>query len=398
MGNRDRFNIRTDIGIQDTRIPRLLAYGPVPPPYGGQAVSFGYLVDGLRNSTEWRIDVVNVSLKGWQPAQYTVGRAVCTLWFLLITIARLISVDLFYLTIGQSLIAFLRDATLVWVASLLRKKVVAHLDGGAFHELYVGRWPLIRWAVRATVRRITRFQVLSEAIKNRCLIIPGMTERIEVVPDGTILPVDVPPKTLPIEGPIRVLYLSNLMFEKGYTDLIEAATILRARWPDIPVHLDFAGEFVLQKLYFPSVDAAQEDFWSRIEEGGLTEVISFHGLVTGNKKEQLLRESQLFVLPTYYRYEGTPRSIREALSYGMPVIATEWSGLPDMVTDEENGFLVPIRSPYAIAEAITKSVSSNSTYRRLSQGALARSLRGLSLEDHLTCMKKSFALALSSRR
>ena len=119
---------------------------------------------------------------------------------------------------------------------------------------------------------------------------------------------------------------------------------------------------------------------------------------TGDKKEQLLRESKLFVLPTYYRYEGTPRSVREALSYGMPVIATEWSGLPDMVTNEENGFLVPVRSPQDIAEAIIKSVSSSSVYCRLSQGALASSQRGLSLEGHLECMKKSFALALSSRR
>ena len=271
------------------------------------------------------------------------------------------------------------------------------MDGGAFHELYVDRGPLLRWFVRATVRRITRFQVLSESIKNRCLSIPGMEARIEVVPDGSEAPVDASRKTLPQEGPIRVLYLSNMMFEKGYTDLLEAARILRARWPNLVLCFEFAGDFVLQKAYFPSVEVAQRDFWIRVKEGGLEEVVTFHGLVTGQQKEQLLRESQLFVLPTYYRYEGTPRSVREALSYALPVITTVWSGLPDMVTDDENGFLVPIRSPDALAEAIARALSNPSQYAALSQGALARSRRDFSLDGHLVRMMESFKLALASR-
>jgi len=374
--------------------PRVLAYGPLPPPYGGQAISFALLTEGLRAGGQWRVDVVNVAVPDWQPGQFTARRVLATLGIIARTVARLPRADLFYLTIGQSPAAFLRDALLVWTAWLLGKPVVARVDGGAFHELYQGRGWWLRLAVRSTVRRITRLQALSDVLKQRFLAIPGLEGRIEVVPDGAETPADVSPKQLQANGPVRLLYLSNLTFDKGYPELLTAAGLLRQHLSDKDVRLEFAGDFLVDPAFFASVEDAKADFWLRVKEGGLDERVQYHGVVTGQAKDQLLRDCHLFVLPTYYRYEGTPRSIREALSYGMPVIATQWSGIPDMITHGENGLLVPPRDPEALADAIAGAVTDPERYARLSRGARERFQRDFTLEAFVARMEESFRAAL----
>jgi glycosyltransferase involved in cell wall biosynthesis len=377
--------------------PRVLAYGPLPPPYGGQAISFALLTDGLEASGQWRVDVVNVAVSDWQPGQFTARRVLATLGIIGRTVARLPRADLFYLTIGQSPVAFLRDALLVWTAWLIGKRVVARVDGGAFHELYQGQGRWLRLAVRATVRRITRFQALSEVLKQRFLAVPGLEGRIEVVPDGAETPADVSPKQLPTNGPVRLLYLSNLMFDKGYADLLEAVRLLKSQAPEQTFQVDIAGGFLVDPAYFASVEQAKDDFWRRVREGGLHETVTHHGVVTGEAKDRLLRECHLFVLPTYYRYEGTPRSVREALSYAMPVVVTNWAGLPDMVTDGESGVLAPPKDPQALARAIAQAARTPEAYAMLSRGAQARFQSDFTMEAYLARMAESFRAALTGR-
>lgn len=383
---------------QVKRTPRVLACGLLPPPYTGPSVFFAYLVEGLRASGKWEPEVVNTRVKSWRPNQFTAMRFLQTLHYFLSVLAGLPRADVFYLTLAQAWAPFLRDAALIWVAKLFGKPVVVRNEGGAFHLLYQPRRTLFRWFIRATVRRIDRFQVISETIQQSCLAIPGLAERMVVVPDGVDVPAAMEPKRLPGEGRVRILFLSNMMFEKGYADLIEAARILREKQPTLNYCLDFAGEFIADKSFFPSAEAAQGDFWQRVKVAGLEHLVTYHGIVAGPAKERLLQVSHLFALPTYYRYEGSPRSVREALAYALPVIATEWSGLPEMVTSGETGILVPPKQPEALAKALAKVMTDPDLYTRLSQGAYARARRYFSREHHVERMSQIFGDALANRR
>ncbi|MBM3946937.1 MAG: hypothetical protein FJ315_06010, partial [SAR202 cluster bacterium] len=104
--------------------PRVLAYGPLPPPYGGQAISFALLTEGLRATGEWDVRVVNVGVPDWQPRQLSFRRLWRTASTLLNALAEVPFAGVFYLTIGGSRAAFLRDAALVWWAWLWRRPVV----------------------------------------------------------------------------------------------------------------------------------------------------------------------------------------------------------------------------------------------------------------------------------
>ena len=82
-------------------------------------------------------------------------------------------------------------------------------------------------------------------------------------------------------------------------------------------------------------------------------------------------ESDAFVLPTYYHNEAQPLSIIEALAAGTPVIATNYRGIPEMIDDGKEGFLIPSRSPGEIAEAV-KKLKDGDRWRRMSKTARAR--------------------------
>ena len=86
----------------------------------------------------------------------------------------------------------------------------------------------------------------------------------------------------------------------------------------------------------------------------------------GDEKEKLYSEADIFLLPTYYLGEGQPISIIEALSYGLPVISTNFRGIPEQIKNNENGILLERSDGKSIATAIETIISDISIYEKMS--------------------------------
>jgi glycosyltransferase involved in cell wall biosynthesis len=84
-----------------------------------------------------------------------------------------------------------------------------------------------------------------------------------------------------------------------------------------------------------------------------------------------IRQSSVYVLPSYYR-EGVPRSSQEAMAMGRPIITTDHVGCRETVIHAVSGFLVPIRDPQALADAMMKFV--NKPNLLIEMGARSREL------------------------
>ncbi len=76
-----------------------------------------------------------------------------------------------------------------------------------------------------------------------------------------------------------------------------------------------------------------------IETKGIGKFVKFLGVVTGEERRLCLQNSDLFVLPTYFEFEGLPLSILEAMSYGCAIIATDHAAISSAVEDGVNGLL-----------------------------------------------------------
>ena len=86
----------------------------------------------------------------------------------------------------------------------------------------------------------------------------------------------------------------------------------------------------------------------------------------------------VFVLPSYS--EGVSLALLEAMAAGLPVIASRVGGLPEVVTDGENGLLVPPRDADALAAALTRLLADPSLARQLGENARGYVREHFSLE------------------
>jgi len=136
---------------------------------------------------------------------------------------------------------------------------------------------------------------------------------------------------------VSFIFVARLLAEKGIFEYIEAAKIVKQKYPKIIFKiiggLDHENPYGLTKQQLESVIA--------------TGLVKYSGFVTDVAKH--IQDSAVFVLPSYYR-EGVPRSTQEAMAIGRPVITTDVPGCRETVVDGLNGFLVPKWNPEALAE------------------------------------------------
>ena len=132
-----------------------------------------------------------------------------------------------------------------------------------------------------------------------------------------------------------VVGMGRLSREKGFDLLIRAMARVRA-----PAKLLLLGE-----------GRDEEKLRFLANESGVSDKVEFLGF--RKNPYPVIRRSTVFVLPS--RYEGFPNGLAEAMALGVPCIATRcMTGPEELITDGENGLLVPVENPDAMAGAIDR--------------------------------------------
>lgn len=354
----------------------------------GISVAFETLLQGFaRQGLPCR--VVNLAAVGLadRPGALRMRRTWSTAGILMRYLAALPRVRHVYMTISTSRLGFVRDAIFLWCAYALRRRTVVHLHGGGFRQFYLRSSRRFRAAIRATFSRSDTIVVLGELLRTQFRFVPDAGRRVVVVRNG--LPVGdsalmLDQKTLPANGPIRLLYLSNMVPSKGYRHLLEACRQLLDAGEQF--YCDYCGEFV--DIMEPgtaslSAMAAEKQFREAIRMWGLTHHVTYHGVVHGSEKIRLLHAAHVLVLPTSYPWEGQPISIIEAMAAATPVIATRHRGIPEQVVDGYNGFLVPCNDPAAIVVAVRRLASQPDLFALQSRNASRQFRSYFTQEAHL---------------
>lgn len=99
--------------------------------------------------------------------------------------------------------------------------------------------------------------------------------------------------------------------------------------------------------------------------------IIFTGVLKGKALENAYRTADIFCLPSIE--EGLALVIGEALSFGLPIIATSNTGADDIITDGVEGFIVPIRNAFAIAERLQSFIDDNDLFEAIRHNAFSKS-------------------------
>lgn len=250
--------------------------------------------------------------------------------------------DLFYFTISQTKGGNLRDLIIFKLLSLQHKRCLIHLHGGYFRKLVDN--DMSNWQRKKNYKVIKKLEgaiVLGPSLKS---IFLGMIDegKIYVVPncvDDEFLMSDdeFQQKMVEVEHKeiLHVLYLSNFIRSKGYPEVLTMAKMEKERVElggNKRLHFNFAGKFFSVK--------EQEYFESYVRENELQNFVTYHGIVGGQQKKDLLKKCDIFILLTRYPNEGQPISILEAMGNGMVIVTTDHAGIPDIVEDGVNGIVI----------------------------------------------------------
>ncbi len=150
------------------------------------------------------------------------------------------------------------------------------------------------------------------------------------------------PAGLPI-GPPVFLLIARLLREKGIIEFIEAARLIKAKYPETcfrVVGWSFNDN--------PSaISAAQVEEW---QGEGFVEIYG-----KTDDVRPYIAAASVYVLPSYR--EGTPRTVLEAMAMGRPIITTAVPGCRETVSGGLNGFLVPVRDSEALAKAMERFIA-----------------------------------------
>jgi glycosyltransferase involved in cell wall biosynthesis len=153
---------------------------------------------------------------------------------------------------------------------------------------------------------------------------------------------------------VEIVSVGRLSPEKGFSILLEALAELRGR--DVTARLSLIGD---------GPDRAE--LTSDIERLGLGDMVTLTGELPPEQVAARLRTAQIFCLPSFS--EGLPISIMEAMASGVPVVATNIAGIPELARNEVTALTVPASNAQALAAALERLIVSPELRRSLATAA-----------------------------
>jgi glycosyltransferase involved in cell wall biosynthesis len=236
------------------------------------------------------------------------------------------------------------------------------------------RWQV--WADRVLQKHTDRFVAVSRGAENFLLREVGVPrERVLLLPNA-VSPLPRPsPDTVGelrrkwgLEGSAPVLgTVARLTHQKGIGYLLEAVSLLRSSFPDIRCVVLGEGEL-------------RDELEARAEGLGVSDIVVFPGV--RKDVENVLALFDLFVLPSLF--EGMPVALLEAMSVGLPVVATRLSSVSEIIDEGVDGLLASPGDGQALADAIADVLRDPEAQRRMSKNAMKKIRTRYSVERWVT--------------
>ena len=183
----------------------------------------------------------------------------------------------------------------------------------------------------------------------------------------------------PNGAPVRLIFVGRLAAVKGVPIVLEA--VRRLKNNKQPVILTLVGD-----------GAERQWIEGRIRDLGIEENVEITGYQSQGEVARHLAHSDIFVLPSFA--EGVPVVLMEAMATGLPVVTTRIAGIPELVEDGKNGFVVPPGDAVSLADRITDLIGSKDLRTRMGSEGRAKVERFFDIQKEsdwlLTIMRNSY--------
>lgn len=245
--------------------------------------------------------------------------------------------------------SYKRKALIIRIAKKLGSNIVIHLHGGGFSDFYSKSPASKKLHIRDSFNMADKVIVLSKQWLEWVNTIVDDHSKTVIIYNGVP---SVTQTSQPQDKDI-IIFLGKLGEAKGISDLIQAFTQLHLKYPNTELHLAGNGDLA----YYQEKVAALD----------LQDKIKFLGWVTGKAKNQCLVNASIYCLPSYK--EGFPMGILEAMSSEVVVVASKVGGIPDAITDQQEGLLIDAGDVNALSTALSKALADKTLCSQLAKAA-----------------------------
>lgn len=231
------------------------------------------------------------------------------------------------------------------------KKIIVHLHGSEFKDFYNGGNTKRKRQIQELFSIVDASIVLGEDWKNFILKIAPRTNVI-VINNAVCIPVFEDKEISQVR---TFLFLGALIQRKGVVDLLEAVKQMKNQG---------VSNF---RLLIAGSGAEEQRLKEYAQINGLQSFIEFLGWITKEQKPELLKRSDVLVLPSYN--EGLPIAILEAMSYSLPIISTDVGSITEAVKEKENGFLIRMGDVDSLAHAMIQLTNNSDLWKKESKAS-----------------------------
>lgn len=320
--------------------PRILFILHLPPPVHGAAMMGQYIHDS--KVINGRFDCHYLNLTTAKSLQDIGKGGVKKLWRFFCLLLRIVKglvrvkPQLVYVTPNSHGGAFYKDFVVVQLIKLMGYRVIVH-----YHNKGVAtrqdRWlddKLYRLFFK-NIKVILLAEALYKDVEKYV-----KREDVFVCPNGIPASLDKEPVAERKNEIPQLLFLSNLLVDKGVLVLLDALKVLKDKGYFFVCH--FVGGETAE------IDAAR--FAEEVKTRGLDQMALYLGKKYDEEKNEEYDNADIFVFPTYYYNECFPLVLLEAMEHAVPCISTREGGVSAIIDDGVNGFIVEKRDANALAD------------------------------------------------
>jgi glycosyltransferase involved in cell wall biosynthesis len=334
----------------------ILLVGPVPPPYGGIALYVKRILESsLTNSFPLYLHNTAISPevraydasteRGFRQAfrQKSVYRIFGHVFLdFLRFIKKLVHENIAAVHIHTcSFWGYYRSVVYLLIAKILGVKVILHLHNAIDTFYFEESGFLTRGVIKASLKLADVNVALSPKLAEIVRDIAGHEQNVDYIETG--IPLDQFDGQMAMNSStknktVHVLTIGKLSKNKGTFDILRAIPRIVEDYRNICIHFIGHGDRDRIRQY---VDAPE-----------ILDYCDFTGPIDDEEKKHWLRNSDIFVLPSYA--EGHPAVILEAMAVGLPVIATRVGAIPEVIVEGENGFTIEVGDVDALADRVIR--------------------------------------------
>jgi len=342
---------------------KILIIGYNPPPYHGVVRMTALIKNFQLLNKQFDVDIFNLkTISNSEKRGSFCGMNILYNIYNIVTFMIKCSFNkysILYLSLAQSNLGFLRDSIFVLLAKQLKVKVCAHFHAGDFDKSYARKNILYRQYMKFVLRKLDRLIVVGEKIKKQFVnfVDPNKISVLSNFIDKDFIPEYILRED---KEEINILFIGYISKAKGAFDLVRAAKVVLDNVENKTINFLLCGDFIdieRNVTYIKSPNWGARKVQDFIEKNGLNNRVRLLGYVNDSLKEELLKKSDIFVLPSYS--ESMTLVVLEAMSYSLPLVLTRVGVLDEVCVDHKNCLFAELANPGDLSAKIIHLIQDN---------------------------------------